>query len=85
MAAGSSRLVPLQAWAGAIRKRMPSPRRRGGAASIRLFPASAQAGCEPRQAPLDRPDRAVSSAVERFVYTEDVGSSILSPPTTLRR
>jgi hypothetical protein len=25
--------------------------------------------------------RAVSSAVERFVYTEDVGSSILSPPT----
>ena len=24
---------------------------------------------------------AVSSAVERFVYTEDVGSSILSPPT----
>jgi hypothetical protein len=25
---------------------------------------------------------AVSSAVERLVYTEDVGSSILSPPTT---
>jgi hypothetical protein len=28
--------------------------------------------------------RAVSSEVERFVYTEDVGSSILSPPTTER-
>jgi hypothetical protein len=26
--------------------------------------------------------RAVSSAVERFVYTEDVGGSIPSPPTT---
>ena len=25
--------------------------------------------------------RAVSSAVERFVYTEDVGGSIPSPPT----
>ena len=27
------------------------------------------------------PARAVSSVVERFVYTEDVGSSTLSPPT----
>src|SRR5262245_1226690 len=27
--------------------------------------------------------RAVSSVVERFVYTEDVGSSTLSPPTIL--
>lgn len=28
--------------------------------------------------------RAVSSAVERFVYTEDVGGSIPSPPTSRR-
>jgi hypothetical protein len=28
--------------------------------------------------------RAASSAVERFVYTEDVGGSIPSPPTTRR-
>jgi hypothetical protein len=32
----------------------------------------------------ERLGRAVSSAVERLVYTEDVGSSILSPPTSLR-
>jgi hypothetical protein len=29
--------------------------------------------------------RAVSSAVERFVYTEDVGGSIPSPPTIFSR
>jgi hypothetical protein len=29
--------------------------------------------------------RAVSSAVERFVYTEDVGGSIPSPPTIVSR
>src|SRR5215475_1919336 len=29
--------------------------------------------------------RAVSSAVERFVYTEDVGGSIPSPPTMFSR
>jgi hypothetical protein len=30
----------------------------------------------------DTPQRAISSAVERFVYTEDVGGSIPSSPTT---
>ena len=30
---------------------------------------------------LNAAQRAVSSAVERFVYTEDVGGSIPSPPT----
>src|SRR5206468_1436784 len=32
----------------------------------------------------DTPVGAVSSAVERFVYTEDVGGSIPSPPTIPR-
>jgi hypothetical protein len=41
--------------------------------------------CDPcsKQSPHIPMRGAVSSVVERFVYTEDVGSSTLSPPTIL--
>ncbi len=37
-----------------------------------------------REARINRRNRAVSSAVEHWFYTPLVGSSILSPPTSLR-
>ena len=54
-----------------------------GRSGVATISNRSPAACRPARTRLEMAGREVSSAVERFVYTEDVGGSIPSPPTMI--